>query len=40
MKHKGKTAKIEMFAIAPSTRNSNGFSRWREKFLTKEARSK
>jgi len=36
---KRKTAKIEMFQIAPSTRNSNCFSR-REKFLTKEARSK
>jgi hypothetical protein len=40
MKRKGKTAKIEMFAIAPSIRNHDCFSREREKFLTKEARSK
>jgi hypothetical protein len=29
-----------LFQIAPSTRKSNCFSRGREKFLTKEARSK
>jgi hypothetical protein len=40
MKQKGKTAKIEMFAIAPSQETATVFSRGREKFLPKEARSK
>ena len=40
MKRKGKTAKIEMFAIAPSQETATVSLGGREKFLPKEARSK